>query len=75
MPEKNWESQKRIVDRFPMNGLEGELERQGFMHVAGVDEAGRGPLSGPVGAGFVILRHGFSNLVIRDLQELAPSII
>ena len=31
------------------------LYEQGFMHVAGVDEAGRGPLAGPVVAAAVIL--------------------
>ena len=31
------------------------LQRDGFRHVAGVDEAGRGPLAGPVTAAAVIL--------------------
>lgn len=36
-------------------GLEAELWEQGYRHVAGVDEAGRGPLAGPVVAAAVIL--------------------
>ncbi len=34
--------------------MESDLWRQGFLHVAGVDEAGRGPLAGPVVAAAVI---------------------
>jgi ribonuclease HII len=37
-----------------MHGLEELLERSGFMHIAGVDEAGRGCLAGPVVAAAVI---------------------
>jgi ribonuclease HII len=35
--------------------VENELRRQGFVHVAGVDEVGRGCLAGPVVAGAVVL--------------------
>ena len=40
-----------------MNWLEYENEAlaQGYTHVCGVDEAGRGPLAGPVCAAAVIL--------------------
>ena len=34
--------------------MEKELHNEGFSFVAGVDEAGRGPLAGPVVAGAVI---------------------
>ena len=34
---------------------ERELRAEGFCWIAGVDEAGRGPLAGPVTAGAVIL--------------------
>ncbi|HEX9844057.1 MAG TPA: ribonuclease HII, partial [bacterium] len=33
---------------MPDFGREAELWKQGYRHVAGVDEAGRGPLAGPV---------------------------
>src|ERR1044071_3749637 len=36
--------------------LENEVRRLGYVHVAGVDEVGRGCLAGPVAAGAVILR-------------------
>ena len=38
-----------------MKEIENELYQKGFLNVAGVDEAGRGPLAGPVCAAAVIL--------------------
>jgi ribonuclease HII len=35
--------------------VENEIRRQGYVHVAGVDEVGRGCLAGPVVAGAVVL--------------------
>lgn len=32
-----------------------DLQKQGFFHIAGVDEVGRGPLAGPVVTAAVIL--------------------
>ena len=44
------------MTRVPaMRTLENTLRRVGFVHVAGVDEVGRGCLAGPVVAGAVIL--------------------
>lgn len=40
---------------LPTTTLEQQLWSQGFLHVAGVDEAGKGPLAGPVTAGAVII--------------------
>ena len=39
----------------PDMSFEREARSSGFLYVAGVDEAGRGPLAGPVVAGAVIL--------------------
>ena len=47
--------------------LESTLERAGFSAVAGVDEAGRGPLAGPVYAAAVILDPA------RPIEGLADS--
>jgi ribonuclease HII len=41
-------------------------------HVAGVDEAGRGPLAGPVVAAAVILPPGFTHPQINDSKLLSP---
>ena len=41
--------------------------------IAGVDEAGRGPLAGPVTAACVILPDGFQHELIRDSKKLSPT--
>lgn len=46
--------------------IENDLNKKGFALVAGVDEAGRGPLAGPVFAAAVILP---SRLKIKDLDD------
>jgi ribonuclease HII len=45
---------------------------RGYSLVAGVDEAGRGPLAGPVVAAAVILPTGFDITGIRDSKKLRP---
>jgi len=42
--------------RGASRGIENELRRLGYVHVAGVDEVGRGCLAGPVVAAAVVLR-------------------
>ena len=51
---------------MPDYSIENELHAQGFEHVCGVDEAGRGPLCGPVFAAACILPEG---LVIEELND------
>jgi len=46
---------------------------QGFNSVAGVDEAGRGPLAGPVVAAAVILPHGLDVQGINDSKKLTAA--
>ena len=41
--------------------------------MAGVDEAGRGPLAGPVVAAAVVLPPGFSDPAVRDSKALSPA--
>ena len=36
--------------------LDDQLRADGFLRIAGIDEAGRGPLAGPVVAGIAILQ-------------------
>jgi ribonuclease HII len=45
-----------------------------LMFIAGIDEAGRGPLAGPVTAATVCLPENYSNLRINDSKKLTESI-
>lgn len=47
------------------------LKEQGFSIVCGVDEAGRGPLAGPVFAAAVILPENLGDLGINDSKKLS----
>jgi len=54
---------------------EKELSSQGYELIAGIDEAGRGALAGPVVAGAVILPHSYYPpwlKLVRDSKELSP---
>lgn len=44
---------------------------QGFSHIAGIDEVGRGPLAGPVIAAAVILPHDFQAYEVIDSKQLS----
>jgi ribonuclease HII len=50
------------------------LWAKGIPLVAGIDEAGRGPLAGPVVAAAVIVPAGFSCRGVNDSKLLAPAI-
>ena len=52
--------------------LEKQLLGKGYQAVAGLDEAGRGPLAGPVVAGAVILPSGCDHTRFKDSKKLAP---
>ena len=52
-------------------GLEDRAAREGFSAVCGVDEAGRGPLCGPVYAGAVILPRGIVIEGLNDSKKLS----
>ena len=62
--------------RIPSFAEERILEAQGYRYIAGIDEAGRGALAGPVVAAAVILPCHISapwlNLV-RDSKQLSPA--
>ena len=56
-----------------MREFEELAARQGYRIVAGVDEAGRGPLAGPVVAAAVILPVGVDLADVNDSKKLTPS--
>ncbi len=55
-----------IPDLCRENELRGRFKR-----IAGIDEAGRGPLAGPVSAAAVVLPEGFSHSVLTDSKKLS----
>lgn len=48
------------------------LRDAGYRVIAGIDEAGRGPLAGPVSAAAVILPVDFEHDVLTDSKKLSP---
>jgi ribonuclease HII len=59
------------VDTLP-GEFEKQARKQGYTKVAGIDEAGRGPLAGPVVAAAVILPQQFSLPYLGDSKRLSP---
>lgn len=55
-----------------MNSFESKARRCGYRIIAGIDEAGRGPLAGPVIAAAVILPPGYEHPEITDSKKLSP---
>ena len=50
---------------------EHQLKEKGYQLICGIDEAGRGPLAGPVFAAAVILPEGLEELGINDSKKLS----
>lgn len=61
---------KRLAKLFL---YEEDLKTRGYHPVAGVDEAGRGPLAGPVVAAAVILPERLFLLSLNDSKKLTPA--
>ena len=62
------EEQARILK---MHERENELRGEGIKYIAGVDEAGRGPLAGPVFAAAVILKENEIITGLNDSKKLS----
>jgi ribonuclease HII len=58
---------------MPDDALESVLRRRGLKSVAGVDEAGRGPLAGPVSAAAVVLPVGWRCPGLDDSKKLSAA--
>lgn len=56
---------------FPDTQLEQKLWRKGYKYVVGIDEAGRGPLAGPVCAGAVLINENCNiSEIVRDSKKM-----
>ncbi len=65
----------KLSERFQrMNVVETALHQKGMRYVAGLDEAGRGPLAGPVYAAAVILDPEQPILGLNDSKKLSPKV-
>jgi ribonuclease HII len=64
-----------ILERVRLEKMslwENRARQKGFLHVAGVDEAGRGPLAGPVVAAACVFPDGAALPGIDDSKKLLP---
>lgn len=59
-------------ERGPGNWFEEEARRQGYRRIAGLDEAGRGPLAGPVVAAAVVLPRRCILSGLDDSKRVLP---
>ena len=60
------------LPKQPMDLFERQCYRAGYSTIAGIDEAGRGPLAGPVVAAAVIFPRGWMSQEITDSKKLSP---
>ena len=63
--------EQELLRQEKMKETENRLHDEGYEFVAGVDEAGRGPLAGPVAAGAVILPGDHDILYLNDSKKLS----
>lgn len=54
-----------------MYEYEEKLNKEGYKYIGGCDEAGRGPLVGPVVAACVVFPKGYKNDLINDSKKLS----
>jgi len=66
--------EKEIARLLSMSVYEKKVKQQGYSIVAGVDEAGRGPLAGPVVAAACILPEDFFLPHLNDSKLLTPTL-
>ncbi|MBR5227157.1 MAG: ribonuclease HII [Clostridia bacterium] len=64
-------TEKESLRLEEMLAYEKELYNKGILRVAGIDEAGRGPLAGPVVAAAVILEPGDKIEYVNDSKKLS----
>ena len=73
---KKYQHKKELIDKEiarykDMTVYEESMYKEGYKFIAGIDEAGRGPLAGPVVAGVVILKKGEFIEGLNDSKKLS----
>jgi ribonuclease HII len=71
--KRGWSSKAIGYDGFPSSRFEEEAASLGALRIAGTDEAGRGPLAGPVVAAAVILPYSDPIPGLNDSKLLPAS--
>lgn len=72
--EKQLQKEKELVKKYKeMCNYENRARNQGAKWIAGVDEAGRGPLAGPVVAAAVMLPEDFTLLGLDDSKQITEN--
>ena len=61
------------LQEFDFFAYEKFAKQKGYLQIAGVDEAGRGPLAGPVVAAACIIPEGFMIDGVNDSKQLSPA--
>ena len=61
------------MSNLPTFEFEEDLQAQGYLNIAGVDEVGRGPLAGPVFAAAVILDPRHIPNGLNDSKKLSAA--
>jgi ribonuclease HII len=61
----------KTKEKVDLRSIEKRLWQEGYRRIAGVDEAGRGPLVGPVVAGAVILPKDYDLEGLNDSKQLS----
>lgn len=71
---KKLEKIKKEEERLELiNTFENEGYKNGYLYIGGVDEAGRGPLAGPVVASVVVLKKGTKIPYVNDSKKLSEA--
>lgn len=73
MPKDAQECAHEYARLYEMTSFEREAFAQGHSSIAGVDEAGRGPLAGPVVAAAAIIPEGLYIPYVNDSKKLPSS--
>lgn len=71
MPRKKLTEAEELERLLNMYEIENEYHKNGYVNIAGIDEAGRGPLAGPVYAAAVILDSGTVIKGLNDSKKLS----